>query len=417
MSELNLLVDADRTVSELDKLAQFSDVPAPAVTRIVFSDSDKAARAYLIELFHEAGLVTRIDAVGNIFARWVGSEPDLPVVGTGSHCDAIPHSGRYDGTVGVLGGLEAIRVLQRAGFQPRRSIELLMFTSEEPTRYGIGCLGSRLMAGVLDPAKAAQFTDKASTSLEQTLSQFGCDGSLADVKLPKDYYGSWVELHIEQGPLLEQESLPIGVVEAIAAPAALRCNFVGEGGHAGAVLMAGRKDAFLGAAALALEVERHALELGTRDTVATTGYVQVHPGAVNSIPSRVNLEIDVRDVDADRRNRVLEAIKQSAQRIAVDRGLEVELSMVNADPPAQSATQITAAIRHACKESALPYLDMISRAYHDTLFMAVIAPVAMIFIPCFRGYSHRPDEFASPEAIRDGITVLARTLATLSYQE
>ncbi len=135
------------------------------MTRIVFSDTDKAARAYLFKLFEEAQLQVRVDPVGNIFARWVGSEPDLPAVGTGSHCDAIPHSGRFDGTVGVLGGLEAIRALQRSGYQPRRSIELVMFTSEEPTRYGIGCLGSRLMAGVLAPETAEKFVDKAGEDL------------------------------------------------------------------------------------------------------------------------------------------------------------------------------------------------------------------------------------------------------------
>ncbi len=142
MSLKNLSVDGSRVNDELEELSKFSDVPAPAVTRIVFSDTDKAARAYLFKLFEEAQLQVRVDPVGNIFARWMGSEPDLPAVGTGSHCDAIPHSGRFDGTVGVLGGLEAIRALQRSGYQPRRSIELVMFTSEEPTQYGIGCLAA-----------------------------------------------------------------------------------------------------------------------------------------------------------------------------------------------------------------------------------------------------------------------------------
>ncbi len=414
MIDSKIAVDADRTYRELDELAQFSDVPAPAVTRIVFSSADRAARQYLTNLFEQAELEVRSDPVGNLFARLIGSEPDLPVVGTGSHCDAIPHSGRYDGTVGVLGGLEAIRSLQASGFRPKRSIEVMMFTSEEPTRYGIGCLGSRLMSGKLDPIKAASFKDNAGVTLEQTLVDFGCQGSLDQVRLPSDYYSAFVELHIEQGPLLEQHALPIGVVHAIAAPAALRCSFTGVGGHAGAVLMAGRKDALLGASELALAVERAALEPGNQDTVATTGYCKVHPCAVNSIPSLVELEIDIRDIDGERRNRVLASVQNAAQAIADRRELTLSCELINADPPAKSDAKIVAAIQESCKTLGLPHLDMISRAYHDSLFMAMIAPVAMIFIPCHKGYSHRPDEFSSVDAIGKGVEVLAQSLAKLS---
>ncbi|MBX3422740.1 MAG: M20 family metallo-hydrolase [Pirellulaceae bacterium] len=407
-------VDGQRLNRELLQLATFSDVSPPAVTRVVFSQADQAARQYLLELFQTCDLQVRIDAVGNIFARWVGSQPALPAVGTGSHCDAIPHSGRFDGTVGVLGGLEAIRALKSAGFEPKRSIELVMFTAEEPTRYGLGCLGSRLMAGVLPPERASRLTDDQGHTLEATRTAFGLEGALSSVRLATDYFAHWIELHIEQGPLLEQQQIPIGIVQAIAAPAALRCSFIGQGGHAGTVLMADRKDAFLGAAALALAVQQHALELGSVDTVATTGYVKVHPCAVNSIPAQVDLEIDVRDVDAARRNRVLEAIHSSAKSIAAERGLQVLLEVINADPPARSSATIASAIRHACQELGLDYLEMTSRAYHDTLFMAVIAPVAMVFIPCYRGYSHRPDEFVALDALECGVKVLAHTLATLS---
>src|SRR3954453_20575812 len=152
-------INSDRLASELDALAQFSDAPAPAVTRVVFSPTDMNARRWLNNLFTEAGLALREDAVGNTFARWLGAEPALPAVGTGSHIDAIPNAGRYDGTVGVLGGLEAIRALRRRGHQPRRSIELVLFTSEEPTRFGIGCLGSRLLSGVLPPSAGTSLLD------------------------------------------------------------------------------------------------------------------------------------------------------------------------------------------------------------------------------------------------------------------
>src|ERR671931_707372 len=156
---MDIVINSDQLYSELQTLASFTDAPPPAVTRIVFSKTDMAARAYIKKLCTAANLVVREDAIGNTFARWTGLEPDLPAIGTGSHTDAIPNAGAYDGTVGVLGGLEAIRTLQRAGFQPHRSIELIVFTAEEPTRFGIGCLGSRLLSGAMDATVADGLRD------------------------------------------------------------------------------------------------------------------------------------------------------------------------------------------------------------------------------------------------------------------
>src|SRR3979411_437138 len=201
---MSLTIDRRRLLSEIDELASFSDAEAPAVTRIVFTAADLKARAWMKARCEEAGLTVRRDAVGNIFARWNGSAPAAPVIGTGSHIDAIPNAGRFDGVVGVLGGLEAIRALMQTGFRPRRSIELLIFTSEEPTRFGIGCLGSRLLAGVLDAPAAGSLKDKDGKSLDEIRTAAGFSGSLAKVRLPQDHYSAFVELHIEQGPLLEQ---------------------------------------------------------------------------------------------------------------------------------------------------------------------------------------------------------------------
>src|ERR1041385_4628770 len=245
---MHVTINSEQLYAELRKLASFTDAPPPAVTRVVFTETDLAARTYLRDLCRGAGLVLREDAVGNLFARWVGSEPDLAAIGTGSHTDAIPYAGAYDGTVGVLGGLEAIRALQKAGFQPRRSIELAMFTSEEPTRVGIGCLGSRLMSGSLPAESAKALADKDGRSLDQVRIAAGFSGPLEAVRLPKDYYKSFLELHVEQGPVLEQRNIPVGVVTAIAAPASFRIWLDGEGGHAGTVLMPQRHDAFLAGA-------------------------------------------------------------------------------------------------------------------------------------------------------------------------
>src|SRR5436309_6413879 len=185
---MRITIDSEQLYGELDKLASFTDAPPPAVTRVVFSTVDLAARAYIRELCRAANLIVRVDAVGNLFARWVGSEPGLAAIGTGSHTDAIPFAGAYDGTVGVLGGLEAIRALQRAGARPRRSIELLLFTSEEPTRFGIGCFGSRLLAGMLDESAGARLRDPEGKSLDEWRRSAGFTGDLAGVRLPTGYY-------------------------------------------------------------------------------------------------------------------------------------------------------------------------------------------------------------------------------------
>ncbi len=421
---MQITVDLSRLLSELETLASFSDAPAPAVTRVVFSAQDLAARTYLRKLFSEAALEVRTDAVGNTFARWTGTDPSLAPVATGSHTDAVPHAGRYDGTVGVLGGLEAIRALQRGGFRPRRSIELLVFTSEEPTRFGIGCLGSRMLSGTLSPENARLLKDGEGKSLEQILRQAAPDrsiedgsvevGSLENVRLAKSYYHAFVELHIEQGPLLERKGIPVGIVTAIAAPAALRVTIEGVGGHAGAVLMPDRRDAFLAAAEIALAVESAAKATRSADSVATTGVCNVFPGAVNSIPSRAVLEIDVRDIDLGRRDGMLSAIRAACETVAAKRQVRVVVELINADAPAQASPLVTEALTASCQALGIGFMPMVSRAYHDSLFMSRIAPTGMLFIPCRNGVSHRPDEYAAPEDIKRGVQVLAYALAQLA---
>jgi N-carbamoyl-L-amino-acid hydrolase len=253
----------DRLMGELMALAQISEAEPPVVTRIVFGEADMRARAYVKGLCEAAGLTVRLDAIGNTFARWEGGDPSLAPVGTGSHIDAIPNAGLYDGCVGVLGGLEAIRVLQQLGFKPRRSIELVIFTAEEPTRFGIGCLGSRMMANVLTPQQARNLRDNEGRGLEEWRTRAGFTGPLESVAVPAGRFHQFVELHIEQGPHLEQEGLDVGLVTHIAAPASQRIVIEGEGGHAGGKLMPGRKDALAAAAELILALESAAKSTGS----------------------------------------------------------------------------------------------------------------------------------------------------------
>jgi ureidoglycolate amidohydrolase len=435
----DLTINTDRLLHELHHLATLTDCPpttdrtlpspATAVTRIVFTPRDLEARAYIRSLAEAAGFTLRTDAIGNTFIRFPGADPTLPAVGTGSHTDAIPHAGMYDGTVGVLGGLEAMRSLKESGFIPTRSIETLMFTSEEPTRFGIGCIGSRLLGGSISPTAADALPDRlpetdpqATTglTLHDVRTAAGFTASLDTVRLPPHYYHAWVELHIEQGPLLEREGIPIGIVTNIAAPASYRYEITGFGGHAGALLMPDRRDALCAAAELILSVERHTLaanaDSGTGDSVATVGTVAVHPGAVNSVPSRVTLTLDIRDTDVTRRNQIMSAIHTDIRNIESRRQVTITEHQINADVPAISDPKILATLESICTSNAIRYKKMVARAYHDTNFIAPIAPVAMLFIPCRNGVSHRPDEYATPESIALGTRVLALALAQLTKE-
>jgi N-carbamoyl-L-amino-acid hydrolase len=440
----DLHINTDRLLRELHHLATLTDCPATtdpnlappttAVTRIVFTPRDLEARAYISSLAEAGGFTLRADAIGNTFIRFPGTDPTLPAVGTGSHTDAIPHAGMYDGTVGVLGGLEAMRALKESGFTPRRSIETLMFTSEEPTRFGIGCIGSRLLGGSISPAIADALTDRlpetdprapTGLTLHDVRTAAGLTASLTTVPLPPHYYHAWVELHNEQGPLLEREGIPIGIVTNIAAPASYRYEITGFGGHAGALLMPDRRDALTAAAEFILSVEKHTLAANASakasgqsgvDSVATVGTVAVHPGAINSVPSRVTLTLDIRDTDVSRREAIMAALHADIRALEARRNITITEHQINADVPATSDPHILATLETICNSESIPYKKMVARAYHDTNFIAPIAPVAMIFIPCRNGVSHRPDEYATPESIALGTRVLALALAKLTNE-
>lgn len=410
-----LRIDSARLQAQIDALAAISEAPPPVVTRVLFSEADLKARAFVKNICCQLDLTLREDAVGNIFARWPGSNPNLTPVATGSHIDAIPNAGRYDGVVGVLGALEAFRALKQSGFHPKRSVELIVFTAEEPTRFGIGCLGSRLLAGTLPTPKVAALRDREGHDLTFWRKRAGLSGrTLKSARLQKNCYSAFVELHIEQGPLLEKARIPIGVVEKIAAPSTLRIQLTGIGGHAGAVLMPNRRDAMLAGAEIALAVEHAALTTRSPDTVATTGVFRIEPGAVNSIPCRAWLEIDLRDTRVQTRDAALKRIESAVPKICRRRRIQFELERLNADAPAICAPVLVNTVASVCNELGLKVKKMISRAYHDSLFMAQICPTTMIFIPCRGGISHRPDEYSSPAQIKAGVEVLALTLAKLA---
>jgi N-carbamoyl-L-amino-acid hydrolase len=266
----------------------------------------------------------------------------------------------------------------------------------------------------LPPHRAAQLRDREGKDLETWRISAGFAQPLASVQLPEKSYSSFVELHIEQGPLLERERLDIGIVEKIAAPSTLRMQLTGVGGHAGAVLMPERHDASLAAAEIALAVERAAKSTGSRDTVGTTGVFRIEPGAVNSVPSRAWLEIDLRDTQSATRDAALQQIESAAAEICQRRRIELAMERLNVDPPAICDAGLVKLVSEAAAPAGFSTKRMISRAYHDSLFMAQLCPTTMIFIPCRDGVSHRPDEFSSPEQIEKGVRVLAETFMRLA---
>jgi ureidoglycolate amidohydrolase len=347
MSSLpEITVNAQRVSDELEKLARFSDHDYPAVTRIIFTENDLKARDYFKSLAREAGLHVREDAIGNIFVR-LGDEKALGAVGTGSHCDAVPHAGSLRRHSGSFRRARGLRVLKAAGFQPKRPLEVVFFTSEEPTRFGIGCIGSRIMSNTIALDKVAALRDKDGLSFDEARDSAGYNGTVESAILPKGYYDYFVELHIEQGPVLEREKKQIGIVTGIAAPASFRIHFTGEGGHAGGVLMPARKDALVPCAILIQEAERLAKTSASPDTVATVGVVKVHPGAINSIPAKATVEFDIRDIRLETRDAVVTAVKTLAKQLADERGLKVEIEDINSDPPAVSDETILKAAEAA----------------------------------------------------------------------
>jgi N-carbamoyl-L-amino-acid hydrolase len=271
-----------------------------------------------------------------------------------------------------------------------------------------------MLSGTLSPETARQLKDSEGASLDEVRESANLRGELETVKLPTAYYKAFVELHIEQGPLLERQRIPLGIVTSIAAPASLRISIEGSGGHAGGVLMPDRRDALCAAAELILAIENGARTSGAVDSVATVGICEVFPGAVNSIPSRVLLSADIRDTDLRRRDGVMRKMESARQAIAAQRQVSIHTELLNADAPADCTPAVVEALSQSCRKHNLSFLPIVSRAYHDSLFMSRIAPTAMLFIPCRNGYSHRPDEYASPEDVARGTLVLAETLAALS---
>ncbi len=405
-----------RLHARIAELATYNDDPAGGgITREIYTRTYAAALERVMAWMRDAGLQPRLDAVGNLFGTWAGTEASAPRVLTGSHVDTTLNAGAYDGVLGVLGAIEAVESLRAAGFSPRRSIDVVAWAGEEP-RFGTGCVGSRCAAGELTRADLDRLVDRDGVSMASALRLAGFEPDrLADAIIDPASVHALIELHIEQAIVLETHGEPIGIVNAIAAPHDFRLTFKGAATHAGATPMALRHDALVGAAETIVAIERLATSSASGTTVGTVGVVRARPGAINVVPGVVSLDVDVRDSDARAREAVVGEIVATAQAIATARGLTVTVEEIVIDAPVDCDPTIIAATVAACEALRLPYRRMISGAYHDAMIMGRRVPIGMIFVPSRGGISHHPDEYTAPEDLDHGVAVLARTLQQLAH--
>ncbi len=395
-------INGNRLLQDLETLAQIGRGADGGVTRVAYSPADREGRAWVQAQMQEAGLTVRTDAAGNTIGLYPGREP-LPPIALGSHTDTVPSGGRYDGALGVLGALAGVRALREAGLRLRHPVEIINFAAEEAT-MSEGTLGSQAMAGLLKPRLIHQLAwDGRPVSVH--LSEAGLDpAALGEARRPAGSLAAYLELHIEQGGILEAAAIPIGVVEGIVGIRRYTAGFYGFANHAGTTPMVGRRDALVMAAPFITQVRDVAVRRGI---VGTIGSLRVQPGAPNVIPGYVELDVETRSL----RESELDAAEAELAGLAAAAG--AEWRQVGRKPPVESHPRLLAALGAACEELGLPYRRMPSGAGHDAMCIAAIAPQAMLFVPSRGGISHSPQEFTGPEECVNGARVLLAALLKL----
>ena len=396
----------DRLRQSFEELAKFTD-EGEGINRLAYTETERNAREYMIRQFEAAGLTVRTDYAGNVIARREGKTAELPVVATGSHIDSVYAAGEFDGTAGVLVALEVMRSLEDENIKTEHSMEVIIFACEESSRFGASTLGSKAMSGRLDPAYTRSLTDRNGITLMQAFEENGLD--LEEVHLAmrfQDEFKAFVELHIEQGPVLEKQNASIGVVSAIAAPVRFHVHVGGTADHSGTTPMDYRHDALLGGAEIALAVEQAALaELGY-GTVGTVGVFSIKPGAMNVVPSAAEMDVDIRGTNTESRHRVVSALEKAVKEVAEARGLDVWMDAISSEEPVQMDAGIVNEFKAVCEERGVKWLEMPSGAGHDAMNMAAFCPTGMIFVPSKDGLSHNPEEYTSMEELLEGAEVL-----------
>lgn len=407
-------VNSERLQSTLVKLSEFGRNSDGGVTRLGYSESDVAAREYVIGLMKEAGLAVRIDSAGNIFGHRDGSQK-LPLILFGSHIDSVVHGGNYDGDVGSLGAVEVIRALNESSAKTRHPLEVVVWTNEEGNHFGIGTLGSGIAAGLIGPEILERKDDKGVTFAEW-LRRYGQDpGKFAEARIPRGALAASLELHIEQGPTLYEKKIPIGVVQGIVAVRRWDCTVSGFANHAGTTPMNRRHDALAAASKDVLAV-RDVVRGETGTQVGNVGFMKVEPGAPNVIPGRVEFPVELRDLDDAKVARMWDRVAERFRLTDKEEGVQTRCQAVDDVQSAQAGAAIQAAIRDAAKSAGLASIALPSFAGQDSQNLAKLAPMGMIFVPSKDGISHSPKEYCSPEDIANGAEVLYRSVLLLDQR-
>lgn len=412
-----VLIDMAALEEDLQSLADVGALPGGGVTRLGFSREEQELHRRVAEKLAALGADVRRDAIGNLIARRPGKDNALPAVACGSHLDSVPQGGRYDGVAGVLAAVAALRALEKEGRRTRHPLEIIVFVSEESSRFGVATLGSKALTGRVQPEQWANLKDFAGVTLKEALA--GADVDLAKISTARrrpEEFKAFLELHIEQGRVLEETGNKVGIVTAIAAPTRLRVTLSGRADHSGATPMGLRRDALAAAAELVLAVERQGRAEAPHQSVATVGILKVEPGAMNVVPGKAVLGIDVRGIDKESIARVVAGVRADLTAIARRRHIEVQVENLTAEDPVPLDPGIVATLEGVCRRLAVPYMLLPSGAGHDAMNMARFTPTGMIFIPCREGISHNPAEEASVADIAQGAEVLLAALLELAEE-
>ncbi|HXH10465.1 MAG TPA: Zn-dependent hydrolase [Alphaproteobacteria bacterium] len=407
-----LRINLARLRQDLEDLGEIGKTPEGGVWRSSFSEADLEARRWYLQRLQDAGLQHWVDAAGNIYGR-VGE--GSPAVIAGSHIDSVPNGGRFDGALGVMAAFECLRTIKDHGVHTKLPIEAVAFTDEEG-RFG-GFVGSYALIGQMPYEEVMRRRDLRGVPLAEAMHAVGLDPSkIAAARRDPNDIKAYVELHIEQGPILESLNVPIGVVQGIVAGSRTWITFRGRADHAGTTPMSMRQDAFLGAAEFGLRARDMVLTEGSGTTVGTVGVLELKPGASNIVPESAFLTLDLRDISWDVLQRLLERTRLIAHEVAQKWGLEVTVERMRVSEPAQMSPHLQAIIDEAAKDLGLKTHWMNSGAGHDAQVMAKIVPAGMIFVPSRQGRSHSPAEHTDWDQIENGANVLLHTLLRLANE-
>jgi beta-ureidopropionase / N-carbamoyl-L-amino-acid hydrolase len=395
-----LKINSERLWRSLMELARIGATDKGGVRRLTLTDADRRGRDQFVAWCKDAGLSVEVDGIGNIFGRRAGAEPGAPPVAMGSHLDSQPSGGKFDGAYGVMAGLEVMRTLNDAGIRTRAPLEVVSWTNEEGSRFVPTLMGSGVYAGIHRLDEILNQKDVDGTSVRDALNQIGYAGNAKPHRL-----GAYFEAHIEQGPVLEQTKTTIGVVQGALGQRWFDVAIAGQDSHAGPTPMETRKDALLAASRLVVEVNRIATTYPDYAR-GTVGFMQVKPNSRNVVPGDVRMTVDLRNAKDSTLSAMADELKKRIQEIEKETRTTIAVQQVVYFPPSEFAPDLVAGVREGSRKFGYTYRDIVSGAAHDAVYMARIAPTAMVFVPCEGGISHNEIENARPEDIVAGCNVL-----------